>query len=173
VEALEAIMTRRSVRAFTDEPVTDDQLEKVLRAAMAAPSAHNEQPWRIVATRDPDVLKRWSLATPFARPLAGATAGLLVCGETVAIKHAGFWIDDCGAATQNALLAAHGMGLGAVWIGVYPSKVLVANLRRIVKAPRSVTPFALVALGHPAQRPEPVDRYRPDFVVTDRWGAAD
>jgi nitroreductase len=171
MEALQAIMTRRSVRSFTDEPVSEEQLEALLRAAMAAPSAKNEQPWRIVVTRDRDVLRRWSMATPFARPLAGAAAGLAVCGETVAIKHSGFWVDDCGAATQNILLAAHAIGLGAVWIGVAPSKLMIANVRRILKPPRSVTPFALIAIGHPLTQPAPVDRYRPDFVVTDGWGS--
>jgi nitroreductase len=171
MDALEAIMTRRSVRSFTDEPVTDEQLETILRAAMAAPSAGNEQPWRIVVTRDRETLARWSRATPFSRPLAGAAVGLVVCGETVAQKHSGFWVDDCGAATQNVLLAAHALGLGAVWIGVHPSKLMVANVRRILKPPRSVTPFALVALGHSEKQPEPVDRFRPDFVVTDGWDA--
>ncbi|HEY5276468.1 MAG TPA: nitroreductase family protein [Coriobacteriia bacterium] len=171
MDALEAIMTRRSVRAFTAAPVTDEQLETLLRAAMAAPSAGNEQPWRIVVTRDRDMLARWSRATPFSRPLAGAAAGLAICGETVAQKHSGFWVDDCGAATQNLLLAAHALGLGAVWIGVHPSRLMVANVRRILKPPRSVTPFALVALGHPERQPEPVDRFRPDFVVTDGWDA--
>lgn len=169
MEALEAIMTRRSVRSFTGEPVTEEQLDMVLRAAMAAPSAGNEQPWRIVVTRDRDVLARWSRATPFSRPLAGAAVGIAVCGETMAIKHSGFWVDDCGAATQNLLLAAHALGLGAVWIGVHPSKLMVANVRRILKPPRTITPFALVALGHPEKRPDPIDRFRPDFVVTDGW----
>jgi nitroreductase len=173
MEAIEAIMTRRSVRSFTGEPVTDGQLETLLRAAMAAPSAGNEQPWRIVVTRDRDVLKRLSLATPFARPLAGAAVGLAVCGETVAIKHSGFWADDCAAATQNVLLAAHAIGLGAVWIGVHPSKLMVANLRRILRPPRSVTPFSLIALGHPEKPPEPVDRFRPDFVITGGWRRQD
>jgi nitroreductase len=171
MEAIEAIMTRRSVRSFTDEPVTDEQLDTLLRAAMAAPSASNEQPWRIVATRDREVLGRWSRATPFSRPLAGAAVGFAVCGETMAIKHSGFWVDDCGAATQNLLLAAHALGLGAVWIGVHPSKLMVANVRRILKPPRNITPFALVALGHPEKQPEQVDRYRADFVVTDGWNA--
>jgi nitroreductase len=171
MDAIQAIMTRRSVRSFTEEPVTDEQLETLLRAAMAAPSAGNEQPWRIVVTRDRETLVRWSRATPFSRPLAGATVGLAICGETVAQKHSGFWVDDCGAATQNLLLAAHALGLGAVWIGVHPSKLMVANVRRILKPPRSVTPFALVALGHPEKQPEPIDRFRPDFVVTDGWGA--
>jgi nitroreductase len=170
MDAIEMILTRRSVRSFTDEPVTDEQLDTLLRAAMAAPSAGNEQPWRIVVTRDRDVLKRWANATPFSRPLAGAAVGLAVCGETVAIKHSGFWVDDCSAATQNILLAAHAMGLGAVWIGVAPSKLMIANVRRILKPPRTVTPFAFVAIGHPERRPEPIDRFRPDFVVKDGWG---
>jgi nitroreductase len=171
MDALETIMTRRSVRSFTDEPVTDEHLETLLRAAMAAPSASNEQPWRIVVTRDRDVLDRWSKATPFSRPLARATLGIAVCGETVAITHDGFWVDDCGAATQNILLAAHATGLGAVWIGVHPSKLMVANVRRILKPPRNVTPFALIALGHPDKVPDPIDRFRPEFVVTDGWDA--
>jgi nitroreductase len=171
MDALEAIMTRRSVRSFTDEPVNDEQLDVVLRAAMAAPSAGNEQPWRIVTVRDRDMLARLSNATPFARPLAGAAVGLVICGETVAVRHSGFWVDDCAAATENVLLAAHAAGLGAVWMGVHPSKLLVANVRRILRPPRSVTPFALIALGHPEKQPEPVDRFDPDFLVAEGWRA--
>jgi nitroreductase len=169
VDAVEAIMTRRSVRQFTPQAVTDAELEVVLRAAMAAPSAGNERPWRFVVVTEPDMLARLAKATPFAGALAGAPAGLVVCADRRSLKYPGFWPIDCSAAIENALLAAHAIGLGGVWIGVHPIAPLVWNVRRIVGVPKGIDPVSLVALGHPAKAREPVDRYEPDWVHWQVW----
>ena len=170
MEAIQAIMTRRSVRKFTEEPVSDAQLEVVLKAAMNAPSAGNEQPWRFVVVRDRDTLRRLSKATPFAGTLAEAGAGIVVCVDRRALKYPGFWLIDTSAATQNLLLAAHATGLGGVWIGVHPVWPFKAAVRRIVRLPRVVAAVSLVAIGHPAGVPMPVERYNPLFVHAERWG---
>lgn len=169
MDALEAIRTRHSVRRFTDEPVTDAELETVLRAAMAAPSATNEQPWRFVVVRDRAVLDRLAKATPFAGALARANAGIVVLGDRKPGRFPGFWVIDCSAAIENALLAAHAIGLGAVWIGVHPVAPFVYGVRRIVHPPRRVVPMSMIALGHPAEARPPVDRYRPEWVHADEW----
>jgi nitroreductase len=171
MEAIEAIMTRRSVRQFTDCPVTDAELEIILKAAMNAPSAGNEQPWRFVVVRDKDNLRRLSKATPFARLLADAGAGIVVCADMRALKYpAAFWPIDTSAATENLLLAAHATGLGGVWIGVHPVAPFKAAVRRIVRLPRVVVPVSLVAIGHPATVPPRVERYDASFVHHEAWG---
>ncbi len=170
MDCIQAIMTRRSVRRFAPDAVTREQLEVVLRAAMAAPSAGNERPWRFVVVRDPDVLVRLSKATPFAKPLAHAPVGLVVCADRVGLKYPGFWRVDCAAAIENALLAAHATGLGGVWIGVHPIGPFVRSVRRAVGVPRHVVPMSMVALGRPVEPPPAVDRFELRFIHEERWG---
>ena len=129
MDALQAISTRRSIRAFTPEPVSEEDLDTVLRAAMAAPSASNEHPWRFVVARDRAMLGRLSKATPFAGPLAGAPVGIVVCADQKVLRHKGFWVIDCAAAIENMLLAAHAIGLGGLWMGVHPVPQLSDALR--------------------------------------------
>lgn len=169
MDALEAIMTRRSTRAFTDEPVTDADIEAILRAAMAAPSAHNGRPWRFVLVREREQLERLSVATPFAKPLASAQAGLVVCSEVTIGPFAGFWVIDCSAAIENALVAANAVGLGGLWIGVHPIAPFASAVRRIIGAPRTVRVHSMVAIGHPAREKPDVDRYEPEWVHRERW----
>lgn len=170
MEAMDAILTRRSTRQFTDEPVTDAELDQVLRAAMYAPSAGNERPWRFVVVRDPDTLRRLSKATVFAGPLESAGAGIAVCADRGALKYPGFWPIDTSAATQNALLAAHAIGLGGVWIGVHPVSPFKVRVRRILALPRRIVPVHLIALGHPAETRPAVERFDPTYVHHESWG---
>ena len=165
-------MTRRSVRAYTPEAVTDTELDVVLRAAMAAPSAGNERPWRFVVVRDRTILGRLAKATPFARPLADAPVGLVVCADRTKLKYPGFWPIDCSAAIENLLLAAHATGMGGVWIGVHPMAPFEWAVRRVLETPRRGTPVAMIALGHPAQAPPRVDRYDAGFVHLDTWNGS-
>jgi nitroreductase len=169
VDALTALMTRRSIRTFTDEPVTDEEIETVLRAAMAAPSAHNMRQWRFVVVRDPQTLNRLSKATLFAGPIGRAQAGIVVCSEKRVDPYAGFWAINCAAAIENALLAAHAIGLGAVWIGVHPISPFALAVRRVIGAPRDVAIHSMIAVGRPAEPKPPVDRFEADWVHRERW----
>jgi nitroreductase len=169
VDALDAIMTRRSIRQFSDEPVTDEELEAVLRAAMAAPSAHNGRPWRFVVVRDREVLGRLAKATPFASPLADAQAVIVVLAERRISAYAGFWVIDCAAAIENALVAAHAIGLGGVWIGVHPIRPFSFAVRRVVAAPHSMRVHSMVALGRPTKARAVQDRFVSEWVHLDRW----
>ncbi len=119
MDALDCIMTRRSIRKFTGEPVTEQDAETILRAAMAAPSAGNQQPWHYVLIEDQDSRETIASMNPNARMLAQAGLGIVVCGDTRSLKHP-MWEQDCSAATENALLAAHALGLGGVWLGWWP-----------------------------------------------------
>ncbi|MFU8891933.1 MAG: nitroreductase family protein [Anaerosomatales bacterium] len=169
MDALEAIMTRRSIRRFTGEPVTEEQIETVLRAAQAAPSANNQQPWRFIVLTERDTLVAAAATSPYARMLADAAFGIVVCGDTADLKSPGMWQQDCSAAVENALLAAHATGLGGVWLGYYPKMDRVELLKELLGIPEGVEPLAVLAIGHPAETKPPSDRYAPSFVHRERW----
>jgi len=169
MEAIDAILTRRSVRRYTDRPVPDEVVTELLKAAMAAPSAQNQQPWQFVVVRERSLLEKMAEVSQYARMLRQAQAAVVVCGDLSEERSRGFWIEDCAAATQNLLLAAHALGLGAVWIGVYPREERVERLRDLFKTPENVIPFAVISLGYPAENPLPADRFDPDRVHYDTW----
>jgi nitroreductase len=166
---LETILGRRSIRSYTAEPVADADLRDLLRAAMAAPSAGNQQPWHFVLLTERQLLD----AVPAIHPHAGMTreapAAILACGEPALVKHPGFWVQDLSAAVENLLLAAHGKGLGAVWCGIYPDPARVAAFRTLLGLPEGIFPFALIPLGHPAEAKGPADRYQAARVHVNGW----
>lgn len=169
MDAMEAILTRRSIRAYTDDPVTDEQVETLLRAAMAAPSAGNSQAWAFVVIRDRELLDAVPAVHPYAKMTPQAPLAILVCGDVSAEKYPGFWVQDCSAAVENLLLAAHAMGLGAVWTGIYPDESRVEGFRRLFSLPEHIVPLALVPLGFPKESKEVTDRYDPAKVKRERW----
>lgn len=166
---MSTIFSRRSVRKYTGEPVTDDQVGHLLKAAMSAPSAGNQQPWCFVVIRSQDVLDRIPEVHPYAAMAPHASVVIAVCGDLSGLKHEDYWVQDCSAATENVLLAAHEIGLGAVWLGVYPLENRIEGVRKLLGLPEQVIPLSLIAVGHPAESPPTVDRFDPDRVHFDHW----
>ncbi|NTV43905.1 MAG: nitroreductase family protein [Syntrophobacteraceae bacterium] len=169
METLEAIRTRRSIRSFTDRPVPGELIRQLLSAAMSAPSAGNQQPWHFVVIDDRKILDAVPSIHPYAGMCRSAPLGILVCADTTLEKFKGFWVQDCSAATQNLLLAAHDQGLGAVWTGIHPLEERIRAFRTLCGLPEHVIPLALVVLGYPDQMPGPEDRFREDRVHSNRW----
>jgi nitroreductase len=171
MELLEAIHTRRSIRAFTDAPVSEEDLEAVLRAAMAAPSAGNAQPWHFVVITDRAVLDVIPDIHPHAAMVRQAPLAIAVVAELAQEKYPGFgyWTLDCSAAVENLLLAARGLGLGTVWCGIYPRPERMEGLARLLALPEGVKAHALVVMGHPAQDFKRVDRFKPERIHQNRW----
>ncbi|HEY3268672.1 MAG TPA: nitroreductase family protein [Armatimonadota bacterium] len=169
MDTVRAILTRRSVRQYRQPPVPDSVVEDLVRAAMQAPSACNQQPWEFVVITDRETLGRIALANENAAMCARAPVAILVCGNTADLKCGAYWQQDCSAATQNLLLAAHDAGLGGVWTGVYPDAAKVTAFQAILGLPDHVVPLAFVPLGYPAEQPEPENRYQPDRVHRERW----
>jgi len=169
MDVLEAIHTRRSIRKFTPQPVTEAQVTALLAAAMAAPSAGNKQVWRFVVVREPQRLEAVTKINPYAAMAPKAQLGILVCGDTRAEKYPGYWVIDCAAAVENLLLAAHGMGLGAVWTGVYPKQDRVAGMTELFGVPDGILPHSFIPIGWPGEQKPREDRYRPDFVHQERF----
>ncbi|MFW6189305.1 MAG: nitroreductase family protein [Planctomycetota bacterium] len=168
-DRLQMLMTRRSIRSYTDEDVSEQAVEKLLRAAMAAPSAGNEQPWHFVVIRDDETMRRIMDVHEYSSMLEQAPVCIAVLGELALERHAGFWVQDCAAATQNLLLAANALGLGAVWLGVHPVKQRETGMAEILELPEGVVCFALAAVGHPAEQKPPAERYDPDRVHNEKW----
>ncbi len=169
MDCLTAIHTRRSVRQFAETPVTDEQIETLLRAGMAAPSAGNGQPWRFVVVRDEATRAKLAEATPYSKPIGRAPVGIVVLAEPAAEKFPGRWPLDCSAATQNILLAAHATGLGTVWLGVNPEPDREAAVAEILGVPGNLRVVCMIAVGVPAGPGPEVDRYKPEFVRAERW----
>jgi len=169
MDILTAIFTRRSVRRFTQEPVSDSDLETLLRAAMQAPSADNGQPWHFVVLNERALMDQIPSIHPWSDMMKEAALGILVCGRIVEGEKGGYWQQDCAAAAENILLAAHGIGLGAVWLGICPETQRMADFSALVGLPADVHPLALIAVGHPGRIAQAENRYDPSKLHYNRW----
>jgi len=167
---MKEIFERRSIRKYEDKPVTDDQVQKLLRAAMYAPSAGNEQPWHFIIIRDREVLNKIPEFHPHTLMLKEAPLAIIVCADISNVKYDGlFWIQDISASVQNILLQAESMGLGTCWCGVYPREELVKGVSEIINLPQHIKPVSIVAVGHPGEHREVRERFNPDRVHYEKW----
>ncbi|HUT88577.1 MAG TPA: nitroreductase family protein [Thermoguttaceae bacterium] len=169
MDALEAIHTRRSIRRYEEKPVPEEIVEKLLAAAMSAPSANNTQPWHFVVITDRELLDEIPKINPYAKMARGAPLAILVCGDVTLEQVPGYWVVDCAAAVENLLLATHALGLGAVWTGVYPRRDRMDGFRGLLDLPETVAAHSLIVLGYPAETLPREDRYREDRVHRDGW----
>lgn len=166
---LEAIQTRRSIRKYTGEPVSDQVVHELLTAAMSAPSAGNQQPWHFIVIRDKNLMKEITKVHPHAGMLVDAPLAVMICADETQEKYKGFWPQDCSAATQNLLLATHAHKLGSVWVGIYPNKDYVMAIRKLFGIPDHIIPFSLLPIGHPAETKPHQNRFQPDRIHTNHW----
>jgi nitroreductase len=162
---IDIINSRRSVRKFKADPISEQDLKDILEAAMNAPSAGNEQAWQFVVLQG-EMFQKYQAVNPNCPK--GAPVGILVCQDTRAEKYAGYAVQDCSAATQNILLAAHFKGLGSVWTTVFPQNA--AGTRQLLNLPDQITPFACIPIGYPAVTPDkPTSRYDAARVHQNAW----
>jgi nitroreductase len=168
---LDFIFSRRSVRVYRRAEVDEDQVRDLLEAAMAAPSAVAKDPWEFVIVRNRSTLARLAGGLPNGQMLADAAAGIVVCGnlQRAHDRQLSYLLQDCAAAIENLLLAAHALGLGACWLGVHPREDRIAHVRALLGVPEQVLPIAIVSLGWPAESPAPRTRYRADAVHHETW----
>ncbi|MDD2422024.1 MAG: nitroreductase family protein [Heliobacteriaceae bacterium] len=166
---MDLILSRRSIRKYTDEPVADGVVRELLKAAMSAPSAGNQQPWYFVVINQREILDAVSEFHPHSLMLRQAPVAILVCADLQLETHQGYWVQDCSAATQNILLAVQAKGLGACWLGIYPQAERIAGMCRLVGLPEHVIPLALVAIGHPAVTKPPANRFNADRIRYNHW----
>ena len=171
-QAINNILTRVSVREFTGEKISEAQLDTLLRAAMAAPSAINKQPWAFIVVTDEAVIAQLGEALPYSRCSNHPAVAIIPCGDlTKAIpgEMANFWINDVSAATENLLLAAHAMGLGAVWTGLHPDMNRARLVQEMLGLPEHIIPLCVVPVGVPAEQPKIKDKFKPENIHYNGW----
>ncbi len=167
---LKALRERRSIRKYEEKEINNSLVKELLTAGMYAPSAVNKQPWHFIVIQEPSLLKEVGTFHPNAKMLERSALGILVCADEKQAHHGGYWIQDCSAATQNILLAAHALGLGAVWLGIHPREQRKEGVRRLFKLPDHIQPLSLVSIGYPAEKKEQPDRYRPERIHLNEFG---
>ncbi len=169
MDAIDGILTRRSIRKYTNKSIPDEVIKELLEAGVSAPSAGNQQPWQFIIIDNREVLDEASQVLPNGKLLKDANKAILVCGDLNLETHKGYWPIDCSAATQNILLAAHAKGLGACWLGIYPREERVENLKKLFKTPEHIIPFSVISLGFPDEESKKVDRYDDSKIHKNTW----
>lgn len=168
--AYENIISRTSVRTFLDRPVPNHLKEALLRAAMAAPSGVNRQPWEFIVIDNPDELRELAQALPYAKSAANAPMAIAVCANPERFlddEDSTLWIQDLSAASENILLAAHALGLGGVWTCIYPHKDRIEAAARILNLRNKLIPFNLIPIGYPKTPHPPMDKWTPARIHTN------
>jgi len=169
METLEAIITRRSIRKFKSKEIEEELIIKMLQAAMYAPSARNTQPWHFIVINDRKKLDEIPRLHPYADMCYEAPLAIMICGDLTLEKMEGYIAINCAAATQNLLLAAHDLGLGAVWLGVYPRKERMNALSKFFEIPENIIPVSLVAVGYPNESKSTPERFKPERIHYNKW----
>jgi nitroreductase len=166
---MDAIFKRRSIRKYKDQPVEKEKVELLLRAAMQAPTSGNQRPWEFVVVENKDSLKKLSLTSKYSMMVAKAPIAIIMLGNKDLFQYPEDWEKDLGAATENLLLEAVELGLGAVWIGVAPLIDCMENVRAVCELPSNIDPFAIVAVGYPLEEKEPIDRFEQSRIHYEKY----
>jgi len=170
MELFEALLTRRSIRKYKYDIISQDYITELIKAGMYAPSAMNYQSWQFIVVDDREALKRINTeTTAHADMLMDASAAILVCGDLTLDKNINYNLMNCSAATENILLAARGLGLGSCWVGAWPVIETVEGLRKILGFPENIIPFSIIAIGHPDETVNADDRFKPERIHKNKW----
>jgi nitroreductase len=165
-DRLEIIFARRSIRAYSDEPVSQEDIQSLLEAGMAAPSGSNQRPWHFVLVADRPKLRALAQKHPYAKMLSGAALGIAVCGDPAVSD---WWVQDCSAATENILIAAAGLGLGAVWLGCHSRPEREQVVRDVLGIPDRIGVLSFISVGHPGEEKEARTQFDPGRVHHNQW----
>jgi len=166
---MNAIYNRRSIRRYTKDEVTNSQVTVLLKAAMSAPSARNQRPWHFIIVRDKTTLQQLSRTHRYSDMVKDAPVAIVVCGDIHLQSYKDYWALDCSAAAENILIAAEDIHLGTVWVAVYPREERIDHVRAVLSLPLNVLPLCIIPVGHPAEKPEPVDRFDESRIHLEHW----
>ena len=163
------IMTRTSIRSYDNKVIEDEKIDKLLHAGMAAPSAMNRQPWHFVVIKDKQILQQIAQLTPNSGMAKDAPLAIVTCGDMSKYKDdetklRDFWVQDLSAASENILLQAHAMGLGAVWTGLYPSEERSNTIAKLLNLPQNLVPLNTIVIGYPKEDQQPKDKWNPENI---------
>ena len=165
--AIDNILTRASVRQYSDKKVEQEKIDIVLKAAMAAPSGMNKQPWEILVVTDKHKLKNIAEVAPNARYSQNAPLVIIVCGDKNVSEK--LWMQDCCAVTENILLAVHALDLGAVWCMAYPSHEIISGIQKLFDLPENVVPLSIIPIGYPLEKQQPKQKYDVKKIHMNGW----
>lgn len=163
------VTNRRSIRRYTENRVDEKDVMEILKAGMSAPSAHNQQPWHFVVIDNREIMEEIMAVHPHSKMLAGAPICILVCGDLSNMKAPEYLSQDCSAAVMNMLIRITELGLGGVWLGIHPNTHRENGIRKVVKLPSQIVPFALISLGHPAEEIGPSNRFDVGKIHRNSW----
>ena len=169
MELLNGILTRRSIRKYTDEPISREKAEELIKYGMYAPSARNCQPWHFVLLNEKETFLKIEEFHPHTKMLKHSQWGIVVCGDEQLAHTPDYWAVDCAAVTQNILLAAHGMGYGAVWLGIYPRPERVEAMKNLLDLPPHIHAFSIIAVGAPDQQISQPERFLSERIHLNKW----
>jgi len=163
------IKERRSIRSYKNKEVSDEQIYDLLEAGMLAPSAGNEQPWHFIIIDNKEIINKIPEIHPYSKMITQVNKAILVCADTNNTKYEGFWVQDCAAATENILLKAVELGLGTVWLGIYPDENRVAKFKSLFELPANIIPISLIPVGYPDVDKETPDRLDKNRIHRNKW----
>ena len=169
MNTLKAILTRRSIRQYKKQKVTKNKINDIIKAAMYAPSAMNYQPWHFIVIDKREAINQLYKFNPHADMLLTAPSAIIICGDLKVEMNIDYLVQDCSAATQNALLAIHELGLGGVWISSYPNKDTVEGIRMYYGLPENIVPVSIIALGYAKEEVETEDRFNKSKIHLNKW----
>jgi nitroreductase len=169
MDAIKNLLGRRSIRKYTSKSISEDTIRELLNAGMHAPTARNRQPWHFVVADDRTIIDALSEAHPYAKMLKEAQLAILVCGDRNLQEEDAYLVQDCSAATQNIMLAAHALGMGSVWLGMYPRSDRMENVGKLLGLPDHILPIALISIGYPDEIKEAPDRYKEERVHRNKF----
>lgn len=169
MELMEGLLTRRSVRRYTDKPVSERDIIEIIRAGMYAPSARNQQVWDFLVITDKKLLKELSARLETAPMAKDAAFAVLVCADAEREKSEGYWEQDCGACIENMMLGALSKGIGSVWIGIHPKEERIRAVKEMFNLPDTIRPHSLMVAGYPADPLPKADRFHPELIHMNKW----
>lgn len=170
METLDCIFSRRSIRKYKQIPIEKEKIQLIIKAGMYAPSAGNQQPWHFIVIDDRNLLDYISEKHPHAKMLKEAQIAILVCADlNLEIKYKNNWVLDCSAAVENMLLCATDLGIGSVWLGVYPNPDRIEMIRKLFDLPENIIPHTLISLGYPNEEKSTEDRFKPERIHYNKW----
>jgi nitroreductase len=170
MELYEGLITRRSIRKYTGEVIPGEDIKKIIKAGMFAPSANNMRPWHFIIVDDRLQIGKIMKVHPFSAMLSRASHAIIVCGDETLRNGPMYYPLDCSAATQNILLAAHSLGYGSVWLGVYPRAERIKEISEIFGLPEHILPVSIVSIGVPEKIPQTIpDRFEAEKIRINHW----
>ena len=169
MEVQEALLDRRSIRKYNDQKINKEDIDKILKAGMYAPSAMNLQAWQFIVIDDKDILIETIKSIPYAEMLRQSAAAILVCGDSLIEKNESWLLQNCSAAIQNILLSSYGLGIGSCWIAIHGMDAVYQNIKAQFALPENIVPISLISLGYPDEVVNAEERFTEEKVYYNKW----